>query len=257
MTTAIEIKNWSAVEVTLAPECQEEKITALAKSKTVLAVADDRQQQIAVNAMKALKSLLKEVESYRKEVKGPVAELGKRIDGMAKEFCEDIEEELTRVSGIAGEYESEKQKRIAEQKKKLQAEIDRIEADRKSRQDEIDQRERTALDAARELKSIQARRAAQEAAIRESQSRQAEVKAETRAAVAELPLVSENKARGSVVRVSRKFEVMDVMALYRQRPDLVTLAPITCLINEAIRGDPMPSIAGLRIWDSTEVGVRT
>lgn len=61
------------------------------------------------------------------------------------------------------------------------------------------------------------------------------------------PIVQASSAEGLSMRSVPRFEVLDIHALYRARPDLVVLEPKTAMINQLVR-DGLTQLAGLRIW---------
>ncbi len=126
MKTAIEVSNLNEVSIKLTEHAELAKREALEGSALIKSVTSDMTQQMAADANVKLKLVLKAVEVSRKDVKALVLEMGKRIDSLAKSFCEDLEMEYERVVKLIAPYEEGKRKAAAELEAKRQEEISKL-----------------------------------------------------------------------------------------------------------------------------------
>lgn len=274
---ALTLKNVGAVTIEIQADAQKIKADSLAVAKPITAIASDRDQQQAVNALRSLQSLSKAVEKSRTEVKAPVLNIGRDIDKKASEFVADIEAESKRLNKLITDYVVKQQQLAAEAERARQAELARIEEEkRKAAAAEaarvaelarIEEEKRKAAEAAFLAETEDEQRVADEAAVRAreaealerqrieaEQQRQAELakqSARTEAAVIRAPV----KAAGQVVRKVAKFEVTDISALYAARPHLVRIEANTAAINGVLASGTR-EIPGLRIWEEVQTQVR-
>ena len=185
----------------------------------------------AKNALDALADLIKGIEASRTQAKKPALELGRKIDGIAKDFIEQAASEKTRLQKILGAYQ-------------------RIEADKKREAErEARRKEQAILDAAQ---AEQQKRMAEE-----SKGRTGTMLADTETIaekadkqIAEVRQEAANKhdaVKGLRVRKSVKFEIKDAAALLAARPDL--FSPDESKIRAAIK--LTQSIPGLEIWEES------
>ena len=229
------------------------KSQALSKSREILVVNDSESQAIAAESLSSIKGLLKQLENSRTEIKRPVLDLGKLIDGKASEFAKELVQEAERLHGaIQTHFRIEKEKadearRMAEalearRRAKAEAEAAAFESEQR-RLEEASLNAKTASEVARlDAEAKEKARAAEEA-----QAKANSVSAPIVAAPA--------KADKMSVRMVWKHRVDDIHALLKARPEFVSLEPRTAAINAEIRGGNH-SIPGLEIWEEPEVSVR-
>lgn len=118
----------------ITPEAHALKKQAIALSLPIQKVETDEEQTRAVNALHALKAISKGMESTRKAVKGPVLELGKKIDLIAAEFLSDSDREENRLTGLINHFQREQLRLKNEAEERLrreQMEAERLEAEAK------------------------------------------------------------------------------------------------------------------------------
>lgn len=228
-----------AANATEAARAERDALLAMARSLPG-AVRDKDDAERAGDMLRQIKAFTREIESSRAEVKGPVLELGKRIDALAKELTGDLESEAQRLSRVVGAWQVE-QNRIAEEaRRKAWEEEQRIkeEANRK-----IAEAQATAKsEAAFERKAERIEQKAVEAII------------ETRVAAA---AVAAPKPNGLATREEVCFEVTDVVALHEAAPYLVNLTPNNAAIKAAVKAlTPGQSLPGVRHWREAKTIVR-
>jgi chromosome segregation ATPase len=271
------LRNVGAVTIEIQADAQKVKADALAVAKPILTIASDNDQQLAVNALKSLQTLTKQVEKSRTDVKGPVLAIGRQIDEEARKFVADLEAESKRLNKLITDYVVERQREAERAERARQAELARIEEEkRKAAAAEaarvaelarIEEEKRKAAEDAFLAETEEETQAAAEAAVRAreaealerqrleaEQQRQAELAREAaakEAAIIKAPV----KAAGQVVRKVAKFEVTDIAALYAARPHLVRIEPNTAAIN-GVLSSGVREIPGLRIWEEVQTQVR-
>lgn len=247
--STLAISGWDKPAVTIQKTATEAKAMALEQSRAISEVKNDLEAQLASETLRDLKGLINSCESARTEVKAPVLDLGKRIDAAAKEYSQDLQSELSRVSRLVSGYQADKQRAAEEARRKQQEELARIERERL----EAEEKARREADAA--IAKAATPEAAEAAAVKAEQATiEASTVAQRRAeAIAPAPVVQ--KQQGVSVRPVWKFEVLDVRALYCGNPGFVELTPKAREINAAIAAGAR-EIKGLRIWQETETRVR-
>ncbi len=166
MSTALLIRHDSTLTASVAPEAHAALESALALSALIGTVKTAEQQVEAVEAQRALKTIISEVEKSRKAIKQPVIDYGRNIDRTAEEFVKEATEELSRVSGAIGDFQQLEQKRVMAAEAAARLEQRRIEDERRAREDA----ERARL--AEEQRKIQA---AADEARRVAAAKQAEI----------------------------------------------------------------------------------
>ena len=129
----------NGVTIEIIAEAEQMKIEALMSSKGIQTVDDGFEATIAAEAQSALRHLIKGIEESRKDAKAPVLEIGRQIDGVAKDYIEDVKAEESRIAQLLGAFQiverdkkiaAERQARIQEQKvmagaaQQLDADID-------------------------------------------------------------------------------------------------------------------------------------
>ena len=185
----------------------------------------------AAAALTKLKALTRSVEDSRKEVKAPVIEVGRRIDGVAKDYLTPLEAEAKRLSVIVGSYQ-ESARRKAE----------------KDREDAA----RVQADALAELNAKQAE------AIAQGDEAAADAARADKIAASQLAVIDAEgpKPQGIVTRTAWKFEVTDIYYLFKSKPDLCLIEPNNAAIRALLKANNGAEIPGLRIWQEAGAIVR-
>lgn len=236
----------------LQPAAYMIKASILENSAIIKAVENDFAQQIAVDSLKEIKAVTKSVEAARKSAKQPSLDFGKKIDCMAKEFCEELESEYARISKLASTYEEQKRKALEEAERLRQIEIRKLED------------ARLALEAA-QLKEKQ--KAIQDAINAKSEKEKAEAdiklremadkaKVEREALEAkqkDLAAPKANKIEGSRTQDRYVFKVVDIHRLYAHDRNLVRIEENTSEINKLIASG-VRELPGLLIEREIKVG---
>ena len=221
-------------EIELSPAAFNARTVALAASGNVRAIASVEDLDHAAAALTTIKSLTRSVEDSRKAVKAPVLEVGKRIDSVAKEYLAPLEIEGTRLSTLVGSYQ-EAARRKAER-----------------------EREEAAKVQAEALAEMQAKQAAAMAAGDEAAADAARAEAADKIAASQLAVTEAEGAKldGIATRTAWKFEVLDIQALFKARPDLCVIEPNNAAIRAILKFNNGQPIAGLRMWQEAGAIVR-
>lgn len=256
----------TAITATDAARSERDKLLLIATEISTVSTAD--QAQRAAYVLKELKGFTREIENARTDVKGPVLELGKKIDALAKELTLKVDAEAMRVSRVLGAWQAE-QNRIAEEaRQKAFREEQRIReeaaaaeraASEKARReaDELARKaDRARTDAkAKEYEALanaKREQAEKEQAARDFAAEQAIVNTRVNAAAVAAP-----KPAGVSTRKEIKFDVTDLVALYEAAPYLVNLTPNTAAIKAALKGlREGQSLPGVRHWEENLTVVR-
>jgi chromosome segregation ATPase len=252
---ALAISNIDGVKLSLTTEFHLLKTQALEKAKSVAPVVSTETMQAADSVLSEIKGILKKLETSRNTVKSPVLDLGRKIDGVAKDAAKELEMEKVRLDTEIKAYyrEQERKAEAARQfaEKLASAKREKEEAEARAAESE---RRRLEAEAANAKSQDEAARLRAEAAKREQEAAEATQRAE---AVEAKPIAAPVKSSNMTVRKVWKHEVIDIAALYKVRPELVTLEPKTNEINKAIREGGMRECQGLRIFEETDTIIRS
>ena len=207
-------------EVVIAEDAYSLRNHALLDAGNIVAVDDVFDANAAATAQAALKHILTEIESSRKDVKAPILQIGRKIDAIAKEFLADVVTEEARIAKMLGAYQRiERDKKVAAQREAMAAEnAIMIEQAQKAADsgDVMQPIEQTALDKIAELRNQVADK--------------------------------HDAVAGVKVKTTTKFEVLDAAVLLQARPDLFT--PDDRKIRAALKHTK--TIPGINVWEETK-----
>lgn len=221
--------------VNLEPEAVEKRDAVIVAARAITNVSDPFEAEAAADALRAVSDLAKQAEANRKIVKEPVLELGRKIDGIAKGYANDLDVEKARLSRLLGEFQAVERTKAEAAQRAAAAEARRM----------AEEAERASAEVELTTNADEAERAKQAAAAAEAAAVTARV-----AVAAAAPV----KPCGVAVREVWKFEVTDLAALYKARPDLCVIEPNGPLIRETVKVNQ--SIPGLRIWKEAGASIR-
>ena len=289
-TTALAILG-DGYQITITPEAEKQKATILTAARAVVAVTDADSCDIAQSRLRILASVRNAVESSRKQVKAPVIDLGKRIDGIAADFVADVVAEEARLSGLVTEYAREQQRikreaELAAEKQRQRVERERHEAEMAAQREAARiERERQAAEraaheaeiaqlkaeAAQSEEGQQAARAAQEKALAAQREAEARAEAALRQAQADAAAAREREEAARIaaavavdapapagVREEIDFEVEDILAFVAKFPQLCRIEPkradvLAALKKSFERNGKLPEVAGLRVFQNLKI----
>jgi dTMP kinase len=289
-TTALAILG-DGYQIQITPEAEKQKATIINAARAVVAVTDTDSCDIAQSRLRSLASVRTAVESSRKQVKAPVIDLGKRIDGIAADFVADVIAEEARLSGLVTEYAREQQqiKRevelAAEQERQrvererheaemaAQREAARIERERQAAERAAHEAEiaRLKAEAAQSEEGQRAAREAQEKALAAQREAEARADAARRQAEADAAAAREREEAARIaaaeavaapapagVKEEIDFEVEDILEFVAKFPQLCRIEPkraevLAALKRSFARNGKLPEVAGLRVFQNLKV----
>lgn len=262
--SALVVSHIADVTISVGDDAVAKRGAAIDEAREITVVEDDFAQGLAVDALKQLNSLTKSVEQSRTQIKAPVLELGRKIDSTAKEFSTPMEIEIRRLNGLVTAYQSAQRKKSEEIERARQAELRRVEDERRKAEAAAEKAERERMaaqeqaegsfipDEASKAQEDAAKAAAQAEASRIEQERLKQEQIKLQSQVARTP----EKVSGLVVKEVWKFEVIDFRQLAINHPGFVRMEVNASAVNEAIRGG-MRDCSGIRIYSETQTQVRT
>ena len=289
-TTALAILG-DGYQIQITPEAEKQKATIINAARAVVAVTDADSCDIAQSRLRSLASVRTAVESSRKQVKAPVIDLGKRIDGIAADFVAEVIAEEARLSGLVTEYAREQQRikreaeLAAEQERQrvererheaemaAQREAARIERERQAAERAAHEAEiaRLKAEAAQSEEGQRAAREAQEKALAAQREAEARADAARRQAEADAAAAREREEAARIaaaeavaapspsgVKEEIDFEVEDILAFVAKFPQLCRIEPkraevLAALKKSFARNGKLPEVAGLRVFQNLKV----
>lgn len=252
------LRNVGGVTVELLPEAVGRRDELIRAAQRILSVRSAETMDLAVANVRNMKAMAKEVEFGRETAKAPILQLGRKVDGVAKELVEPLRAEVLRVEGLITIWQRE-QKRIAdeaervrlEEIRKAQEAMAKAEAEVRARDEAVRaaQAERARAQAEKDFAATRAARQAevearQKATIERLKAEQAEA-ARIQAQTA-IPVVAA-KQQGVAVRKEPRFEIINWKMVFASRPDFLNVTPRAAEILRAIR-DGLTESPGIRIW---------
>jgi len=226
-----------------------------ARDVLVLSLADtpaptDRASlDLAKIALQRAKRMIDDVEEARKEVKGPLLETTRKIDGLAAAAVEPLEAVYVKLKRSVDAFVLEQERMRREAEAIRQSELARIERERAEALAEAQKRLEKESSRAR---SADTRNAAVDRARASMVEAQTIAQEETSNVALPPPAL---KLDGLTIGTKWVADVIDLPTLYRARPELVKLEANVRGINAALSAG-MRSCPGLLIREEAKVGVR-
>lgn len=239
MNTSITVAGIGDTTISISDAAREQRDDILSQLREVTTVSDAFDADTAAAALKIGTAFARQIEAGRTEAKAPVLDLGRKIDALGKELVADVEVETKRLSRLLGDYQAEEQRkaRIAEQAARDEARRIRDEAEANAR-------------AAAKAATSEAEATAVASAIMETAATRI-VETKQAAALSVAP-----KATGTGLRTDVVFEVVDIVALYAARPELVNLEPNGAAIRAICKANPNLQLPGLKHWTESKTIIR-
>jgi hypothetical protein len=234
------------VGVTLRPDAEEKRDKLIAAAAAITVVETAEQQEEAVACLGRIKTMLNAVEAARKVVKGPVIGLGKKIDDIAKRYCEPATDAFDRVQDLLDDYQRKEQERVAGLERQRQAEIERLRLVEEQARKDLAKAEKAAAKPKAGLNE------AEQAALAEDDLFKA---TRATAVAASTPPATVAKTPGMAQRPTVEFEVTDKEALFKERPHWFDLIPKRSIIRAEITKET--KLPGIRVWEETKLVVRS
>ncbi len=227
------------VQITTSQDARDVRDSLLVEATLVTTIRDRIDADAATSTLRALKAYTTAIESARTKAKGPVLDVGRKIDTLAKELAEKVTAEAGRISRVLGAFEAEERKK---------AELLRIEAENRA----ADIARKAQDDAAKAARTAPTAEAADRATdlVREKAAEQ--IVAVKQQAANAVP----TKQAGTRVCEDVCFEVTDIRALYASNPELVVLGPNGTAIRAILRNAPNLQLPGVRHWREAKLNIR-
>ena len=276
--------------IQITPEAEAQKATIIEASRRIIAVTDQDSCDIAQSRLKALAAVRIAVDKSREMVKRPVLELGRQIDGIARDFAAEVVAEETRLDQLIKDFAREQQRIAREAREAAERErqrIERAEHEAKMAAMKAEQEaERQRMEAERqrheaEMARLRAERSKDEAAEAEARRREQEAAQAQREAAerAEAARVAAEQAEAEArrqftanatlatpaipqgVKEEIDFEVTDILVFAERFPQLVTITPkradiLAALKKSFLNKGTLPAVPGLRVFQNLKVTTR-
>jgi hypothetical protein len=228
----------------ITADVEEKRNEFVLASKAVKSVTTGAEQDLAVSAARDIRTWLKEVETARVTLTKPLLETQRQLKALADDHCAPLIEEQRRVERLVTMFQEAETRRVAEEERKRQEAYAKAE------------RERVAAE--------EAARKAAEKATTEKQLFTAIKKEEVAIAAAvkvqdiiAAPLPEAMKSKGAATRKVLKWEVTDLNALVKARPDLCKIEPKASAIQATCIPE-MPNLPpGLKLWWENQTSIRS
>ena len=218
MSTKTALITLSGIAESIACEPTQSAIEArdgiLAAARTVLAIADAEQLQVAGDVLREVDAFINRVEAGRKTVKEPVLTVGRMIDDTAKTLTLELGDEKKRLRDIIGKFQAE-QERL------------RAQAERAAREQEEKIRRETEAALAIAQASARSEKAFEKkAAVIEQNAVEDIVNVRAAAAAVAVP-----KLAGFQTREEIEVKIIDLTELWMHSPECVELSPRLAIIK--------------------------
>ena len=201
----------------------------LQNADAIKSVTTAEQNQCAGECVVEMRKHVKAIEEMRVTRTRPLLDAQKLLKGFYDSHSENLLAEIGRLQRLGTAF--------------IESENRRVEAEEKKRREEFEaaQRAQFALDDA-------ARKAAESGSITQQMlaNRKLEAAKVSVQAVINAPEPVMEKAKGQTTKQVLKFEVLDILALVKARPDLCKIEAKASAINSTCH--PNLPIAGLKLW---------
>lgn len=253
----------------------EDKSKALEKAALIGKVTGHDSKVIAVRAQQELKGLIAAIEKTRKQLKEPILDAGRRLDNLCASETLELEKEFGRISNAVREFDDAERRRVLEEQRRQQEELERIEREKQAELKRIADEQARVEREAREAREA-AERAAAEATSKKEREAAAKAKAEAdrlaseaaaKAAQAQAVAAAvEEKASESAYIAGKPIEITKVSgqrtvsdyeitkinewALLKGRPDLVRKIEfdMRAIKDELKRGVKLPGVEAKEVY---------
>lgn len=248
-------------EIVSTPEMLARKKDFLDQGGKITSVASPQEQVLAVEFGRKIQREATAVEDMRKKLKTPHIEAGRRIDKLAGDYIDPLVVEQKRIGKLVSQFQEAEERRVAEEERKRQDEIARLEAEAVRKQKELE----TALEAKRkkneELPVAPTDKSQEEAYIQANiaankshEALQAAIAVQSEVAVYAASPVMKHKEAGTAVRKVVRWRIDDPLKVYATWPHFFSLEPKKSVINGTVSKDF--KCDGMTIWEETDTGFR-
>lgn len=205
------------------------KITAI-----TTAAANDTAGEV----VREIRAYLKSVEAMRTTLTKPLLEGQRLLKALADDHCAPLISEQQRIERLALSFSQAEQRRVQEEERKRQETLQKAEQER--------------LEAERKAQAAAAKLAEEENKRNSNSMNKAEAKVivaeEKVQAIIAAPVPEVAKSKGQQTKKTLCFEVTDLAALVKARPELCKIEPKPSAINAVCTPEMANPPPGLRLW---------
>lgn len=227
-------------EISLLPAVLTVRDVAVDRARQITAVVTVQDKIAAVEAASELRGIENAYEAGRVLVTTPMRKEVERINDLIWQAKEPVTPERKRLERLVALFDQQERERIAKEEQARQVEIQKLEADRKAKQAELDKATANMATEQDLDLAIQRERELNTAAAVSYQR------------IVELP--KGTKVRGSSSGLVAQYEVTDIWALAKARPELVNIEPKMSAIRALVF--PGMVVPGLRVWEESRAVVK-
>jgi hypothetical protein len=251
------------------------------------AIADRNQAECVGVSARNIRTHIKAVRDMGMTLRRPLKATQDQIKAIEDEYCRPLEDRQAKLENLVTSYARAEALRVAEEERKRQAEVRRIEAERiaaetkaREEQQRIEREAWAAQERARQqseamtaserfragIAEEERRKQAEEAKAKaDADIEQARVDSMAKLSVAVAAPIVEHKIAGAATKRVCKWEVTDEKALFKARPELFKVELKRSAVNavcfpnsfEATADNPdATSVPGLKLWYENETVVR-
>jgi len=261
----------------LSADAEQTRAELIATSGQFKLATTAQQANSLGEAARDIRSFCAQVRALGLALRQPLNQAAKRIKEIEDDYCGPLELEQKRLERVSLDWHQAEQRRVAEEERVRQVELQRLERERQAAEqlarEEADrirlageQAEREAAareaqitneaDLAKAVEQEAARKAesARQQALADAAAEEARKASEASQAALRAPLPEARKIGGMPVQKKLRFEVTDIHALYKARPELVKLEVkpsailATCFASQLI--------PGLKLWEEEVASTR-
>lgn len=234
-TTNQIIKAAFSADIAPLESAKKEAQELISLAKSICSCSSSKEQQAAVDTAAKIRRFTKTVRAAGKEIRDAVRErILNRVLSIETELCSPLDAEQERLERLVAE---------AVRRERLRVEQERRRAEELQRRAEEEAAKAAAL-----ASSMKSEEELEQALAAETAAQQLATQATA------LASITPNKPKGAAVRRVLRWEVTDIHALYKARPDLVDLRPKAQAIQATC--DPALPVPGLKLWYEDQVVVR-
>lgn len=237
----------SLPEVFSAPlDVQKRQKALIIQSQKIKSVTDAKSQDLAVESARSIRTWVKEVESARMLITKPILETQRLLKSLADEHCAPLIYEQRRVEKLVTVFQEAEALRVQKEEEERQAEFKKAQRE-KFAAEEAARKEAERLEQLNKTTSLDAIRL----------ERKERIAAEAALAVKQViatPAPVIQKSSGATTKKVLRWEVADLNALVKARPELCKIEVKPSAI-QALCVPEMP-VPGLRLWWENQTLIR-
>ncbi len=219
----------------------------LMEADGITSVTDATSQAHAAAVAKEMHTYIANGEDARQSLVAPFLDGQRKINALAKDHFGPVIAKRDKLGEMISAFQLAERERVQAEERARQAEIERLEAEQRKAQADAMAAQALAMSATEDQQV--------EMDIAAAQAVQAvEMAREEQRAVIVAPLPQVQKASGASTKESLDFEVTDLMALVKARPDLCKIEAKASAIKAVCKiGDQIP---GLRLFNTVKTSFR-